>query len=73
MTPMCPGDARQNPSRQLIELIGKALVDQELRDTLFTDPEGVARSGHLSANETEAIRRLDREKFERAAEEVRWS
>lgn len=73
MTPVCTGDAGRNPSRHLVELLAKALVDQELRDKLFADPEAVARSFHLSFDETEAIKRLDRQKFERAAAEVRWS
>jgi hypothetical protein len=72
-TAMSAEDAGRRPSRQFIELLGKALVDQQLRETLFADPESVAQSLHLSVDETEALKRLDRDKFERLAAEVRWS
>ena len=71
MTSVCAGGP--NPSRQLIELLGKALIDHELREKLFADPEAVARSFDLSPEETEAIKLLARQEFERAAVDLRWS
>jgi hypothetical protein len=73
MTSVSAAETGPNPSRQLIELLGKALIDNELRDKLFADPEAVARSFDLSPKETEAIKRLDRQEFERAAVDLRWS
>jgi hypothetical protein len=61
------------PTRALIELIGRALIDQDLRHRLFDDPEAIARKYEVSAEEADAIKRLDRAKFERAAARVRWS
>jgi len=66
-------EARTAPSRRLTELIGRALLDQELRDRLFADPEAVARVFDLSAAEAEAIKRLDRRTFEAAVVRLRWS
>lgn len=51
-------------SQRLTELLGKALLDAELCDRLFTDPEAVAQEFGLPVAETEAIKRLDRRKFE---------
>lgn len=51
-------------SRQLVELISRALLDSALRDRLFADPEAIARAFGLNPDETERVRRLDREKFE---------
>ena len=72
-TPASTGDSGRNPSRHLVELLAQALVDQELRDKLFADREAVARRFHLSFDETEAIKRLDRRKFEHAAQQLRWN
>jgi hypothetical protein len=63
----------RGPTRALIELIGRALIDQDLRDRLFDDPEAVARKYEVSAEEAAAIKRLDRAKFEHAAARLRWS
>jgi len=63
----------RDPSRGLIELIGKALIDHDLRDKLFNDPETVARRFDLPFEEAEALKKLDRRAFERAAAAVRWN
>jgi hypothetical protein len=59
------------PSRQLVELLGRALLDGELRDRLFEEPEAVAQTFGLSLDETRAIRRLDRCKFEQRVAQLR--
>jgi hypothetical protein len=64
--------ARPVPSPQLNELLGKALLDEQLRTRLFTDPESVAREFNLTAPETEAIKRLDARKFAQAIDRLRW-
>jgi hypothetical protein len=63
-SPLDPG-AGGPASRQLTELLGKALLDHELCDRLFMDPEAVAREFGLPVAETEAVKRLDRRTFER--------
>jgi len=63
----------RGPTRALIELLGRALIDRDLRDRLFADPEDIARKLEFSAEEVDAIKRLDRQKFERAAARLRWS
>jgi hypothetical protein len=60
------------PSRQLTELLSRALLDEELSDRLFTDPEAVAREFNLAAAEAQAIKLLDRRKFEQAVAQLRW-
>jgi hypothetical protein len=60
------------PSRQLVELLGTALIDQELRNQLFCDVTTVAERFGLPAEEAEALKRLDRDGFERAATALRW-
>jgi hypothetical protein len=63
--------AKRPPSRQLIELLCKALLDEELRERLFTDLDAVAREFCLSPAEGEAIMLLDRERFERVVARLR--
>jgi hypothetical protein len=65
-------DVRPVSSPQLNELLGKALLDEQLRDRLFTEPETVAREFNLTDAETEAIKRLDRQKFAQAIDRLRW-
>lgn len=65
-------DPRHMPSRQLTELLSRALLDEELSDRLFTDPEAVAREFNLAAAEAQAIKLLDRRKFEQAVAQLRW-
>lgn len=59
------------PSRQLTELVGRALLDQELRDRLLADPEAIGREFDLAPAEVEAIKLLDRRKFEAAVARLR--
>ena len=61
-----------SPSRQLTELLGKALLDEDLRARLLAEPDAVAREFALDAMEIEAIKRLDRRTFEQAVAELRW-
>ena len=65
-------DVRPVPSRHLTELIGRALLDRELCDRLFADPEAIARAFDLPAAEAQAIKRLDRRTFEAAIVRLRW-
>jgi hypothetical protein len=65
-------DAKPTPSRQLTELLSKALLDQELRDRLLTDPEAIGRELGLPPGEIQAITLLDRQKFEAAIARLRW-
>lgn len=65
-------EARPTPSRQLTELLGRALLDKELRDRIFANPEAIAREFDLAAAEAHAIKQLDRGKFESAVTRLRW-
>jgi ABC-type iron transport system FetAB permease component len=65
-------EARPTPSRQLTELLGRALLDEELRDRIFANPEAVALQFDLAAAEAQAIKQLDREKFEATVARLRW-
>ena len=65
-------DPRPPPSRRLTELIASALLDEELRDRLFADPETVAREFDLPSAEAQAIKLLDRQNFERTVARLRW-
>lgn len=59
------------PSRGLTELLSRALLDRDLREILFQDPERVAQAFALGPAETQAIKRLDRGKFERQVARLR--
>ena len=65
-------DARPRPSRELTELLSKALLDQQLCDRLFADPEAIAREFKLLPAEAQAIKLLDRRKFEQMVARLRW-
>jgi hypothetical protein len=65
-------DARPRPSRELTELLSKALLDQQLCDRLFADPEAIAREFNLAPAEAQAIKLLDRRKFETTIAQLRW-
>lgn len=58
-------------SRQLVELLSRALLDSALRDKLFMDPEAMARAFGLDPDETQMVKRLDREKFEQRVAALR--
>jgi len=64
-------DARPMPSRQLTELLGRALLDQELRERLLADPEAIGREFDLAPTEVKAIKLLDHRKFEAAVARLR--
>jgi hypothetical protein len=59
-------------STHLNELLGKALLDERLRERLLTEPETVAREFGLTETETAAIKRLDRRRFAEALDRLRW-
>jgi len=65
-------DARPKPSRELTELLSKALLDEQLCDRLFADPEATARAFNLPPAEAQAIKLLDRRKFETTVAQLRW-
>ena len=59
------------PSRHLVELLSRALLDSALRDMLFADPEAIARAFGLDPDETRRVKRLDRQKFEQRVAALR--
>lgn len=65
-------DARPAPSPHLTELLSRALLDQQLCDRLFADPEAIGRAFDLAPAEIEAIKRLDRRKFDATIAKLRW-
>ena len=65
-------DARPKPSRELTELLSKALLDKQLCDRLLADPEAIAREFNLPPAEAQAIKLLDRRKFETTVAQLRW-
>jgi hypothetical protein len=65
-------ETRPTPSRQLTELLGRALLDKELRDRIFANPEAIAREFDLAPAEAQAIKQLDRGKFEATVARLRW-
>ena len=65
-------EGKPAPSRHLTELLSKALLDQELCDRLFADPEAIARQFDLPPAEAQAIKLLDRRKFETTVAQLRW-
>ena len=58
-------------SRQLVELLGRALLDSALRDELFANPEPICRAFGLGPDETRMVQRLDRQKFEQRVAALR--
>jgi hypothetical protein len=65
-------DTRPEPSRHLTELLSRALLDTQLCDRLFADPEAIGRAFDLAPAEIEAIKLLDRRRFEAAITRLRW-
>jgi hypothetical protein len=65
-------DARPKPSRELTALLSKALLDRQLCDRLFADPETIAREFELPPAEARAIKLLDRQRFEITIAQLRW-
>jgi hypothetical protein len=64
-------DFRPMPSKQLIELLGRALLDYELRERLLADPEAIGREFDLAPAEVTAVKLLDHRKFEAAVARLR--
>ena len=64
--------SRPMPSRQLTELLSRALLDEELCERLFTDPEAVAQEFKLPCAEADALQLIDRGKFKQAVAQLRW-
>jgi hypothetical protein len=62
---------RRLPSRQLVELVSRALLDGELRERLFADPEATARAFDLGPDETQMVKCLDRQRFEQRVAALR--
>ncbi|MBR1121179.1 hypothetical protein JQ628_06610 [Bradyrhizobium lablabi] len=65
-------DARPEPGLQLTDLLSRALLDRELCDRLLADPEAIGREFGLSPEEAQALKRLDRQKFDAAIARLRW-
>ena len=59
------------PSRQLGELISRVLLDSARRDWLFADPEAAARAFDLGPEETQMLKRLDRQRLEQRVAALR--
>lgn len=53
----------RRPSRQLIDLLSRALLDREVCNVLFEEPDAVAKAFGLRPEEAQAIKRLDRQTF----------
>ncbi len=64
-------DKSPTPSRQLKELLGRALLDEELRARLLADPGALAREFNLAPAEGQALTLLDRDAFEQRAAQLR--
>jgi hypothetical protein len=62
----------KSPPLRLVELLARALLDEGLRNKVFGDPEVLRREWGFSIEETDAIKKVDRKKFERAALRLRW-
>jgi hypothetical protein len=56
--------------RGFMELVGRAVMDPEIREKLFSDPDSLARQYGLSPGDTEALKGIDRAKLEEAAAQV---
>ena len=59
--------AADDDTKGLSDVIGRALTDKDERDKLFADPDLVAKQYGLSAKDTESLKKLDKAKFEDAA------
>jgi hypothetical protein len=64
-------DASQSPGGRLTELICRALLDGDLCVRLFADPAATAEAFGLTPDEVQALRRLDRRKFELRSAQLR--
>jgi hypothetical protein len=67
-----PTSPSRRPSQALTKLIAAALLDSELRENLFADREATAREFGVPLDEIEALKGLDRHRFEQSADQIRW-
>ncbi len=51
-------------------IIGRAILEPEFRSLLFAEPGKALEGYELTAEETQSLQSLDREKFDQAASEV---
>lgn len=64
-------ESNQPPkNRGFMELVGRAVMDPEVRKQLFSNPDALAKQYDLSPADTEALKGIDREKLEEAAAQV---
>ncbi|SMR82688.1 hypothetical protein SAMN04488030_3049 [Aliiroseovarius halocynthiae] len=59
-----------NPQKGLVELLGRALTDKDLRAELQNNPDELAKRFDLTEKDVEAISKLDSETLEEAAEKL---
>jgi hypothetical protein len=57
-------------SRGLMELLGRAVLDPEVRNKLFKEPDLLATQYGLAPKDAEALKRIDRAKIEEAASQI---
>jgi len=57
-------------AESLEKIIGKAVVDGEYRELLFSEPDKALEGYELSEEESAALKGLEREKFNTAATEI---
>jgi hypothetical protein len=53
-----------------MELLGRAVIDPEFRKKLFNESDSVAKEYGLSAQDSAALKTLDRSKLESAAGQI---
>jgi len=56
--------------RGLMELLGKAVLDQDFRKKLFAEPDKMAQQYQLSTQDTEALKKVDPKSLEAAATQM---
>ena len=54
----------------LTELLGKAVVDSEFRNKLFSEPDAIADQYGLAPNDKAALKTIDRAKIDEAATQL---
>ena len=65
-------DIKPAPSPHFSELLGRALLDSDLCERMFADPEAIGRAFDLAPAEIEALKQLDRGKFDATIARLRW-
>jgi hypothetical protein len=66
-TPQEPGQQPQ-PSPSLVELLGRAVTDEQFRDKLYTDQENATKGYMLTDADREALANLPRDELEKQAQ-----